>query len=96
MAQDDFHPADDLAKAVQGLFNGKNLMQAIRDGWDKHFGPSQPAQSTDSTIQQMNKSAADKTAADVAQSYRDNAAKQAITPTAAANIRAKAGKAMGK
>ncbi len=32
---DPTHPADDLIKAVQGVFNGDNAKQAIRDAWDR-------------------------------------------------------------
>ena len=84
----DTHPADDLAKAFQGLFEGSNVKQALRDAWDRHFGAAESKPSADPMIQKMNKDAMDKTAQDAAKSF--------ITPDAAANIRAKASKVMGK
>jgi hypothetical protein len=77
----DAHPADDLARAVQGLFNGDNLKQAIRDAWDRHFGPKPVDADSSDTVKQMNKAAMDKAAQDAAKSF--------ITPDAAASIRAK-------
>lgn len=31
----DSHPADDIVKAVVGLFNGDNIRQTIREAWDR-------------------------------------------------------------
>ncbi len=84
----DTHPADDLAKAFQGLFDGSNVKQALRSAWDKHFGPAAAAPQESDTVKDMNKAAMDKAARDAAKSF--------ITPDAAANIRAKATKVMGK
>ena len=82
----DDHPADGLAKAFQGLFDGTNIKQALRDAWDRHFGTVASTEPND-TVQQMNKAANDKAVQDANKSF--------LTPAAAASVRAKASKSMG-
>jgi hypothetical protein len=78
VANNDSHPADDLAKAFQGLFNGDNVKQALRDAWDRVKGG---ASATVKPPQQMN------------WTPTPNAEQQkALDANAAARIRAKAAK----
>ena len=82
----DDHPADGLAKAFQGLFDGTNIKQALRDAWDRHFGTAAPAEPSD-TVKAMNQAENDKSVQDANKSF--------LTPAAAASVRAKASKSMG-
>ena len=82
MPDKDFHPADDLAKAFQGLFDGTNVKQALRDAWDRHFGS---APKPEAPAQQMN------------WKPEPNAEQQKqLDANSAARIRAKANKVLGK
>ena len=84
MANDDFHPADDLAKAFQGFFNGDNIKEALRSAWDRHFGPPSAQQDPDKPAQQMN------------WTPKPNAEQQQyLDAKAAASIRTKAAAKMG-
>ena len=86
---DDQHPAQGLIDDIRGLFNGETFAKGIRDAWDRHTqatpapapAPQSPPRNWDAFVQ-----------ADA----ENRAAQNKVTPVAAANIRAKANKALGK
>jgi hypothetical protein len=89
---DDQHPADGMVdgivNAIKGMFNGDDIKQSVRDAWDRIHGPAEAPAQPDPDIQKMNKALNDKPYLDAAESFR----KQALTSSAAANIRKAASK----
>lgn len=84
---DDFHPADELAKVFHGLINGDNFKQSMRDAWDRITSSAAAPDAHQQAVDQMNKVAADKAVQDANKSY--------LTPNSAATIRSKAAKSIG-
>lgn len=84
----DEHPADGLAKAFMGLFDGTNVKEALRQAWDRM---SSKAPAVDPDAQAAQQRAAQNHANDV------KAANKAFLDQATAEaIRAKAAKKVGK
>lgn len=88
---DDQHPADGIVDSlrndIQGIFNGSNFVNAIRDAWDRHMGtqPSSPAPDKSAPLPDAWQAANQKAIA-------QQQAQSALTPASAAKIRAKAGR----
>lgn len=94
MANDDQHPADQLAQSFHDLIDGEGFKQTIRAAWDRITGKSPDAQPQESdTVKAMNKAAMDKAVQDANKGFADRANQQSLTPQSAAKIRTKA---MGK
>src|SRR6185312_5815455 len=94
---DDQHPADGIAKAIQGIFNGDTFVQGIRDAWDRAMAPKPapaptPDPNKDPYIIERQREAL-KSFQD-AQAARD-AQSKALTSDAATKIRAKANRTIG-
>ena len=80
----DEHPADGLAQAFHDLISGEGFKQTLRQAWDRmHSSPGVHQQEIDTA----NKAAMDKSTQDANKSF--------LTPQGAANVRAKANKALG-
>lgn len=83
---DDQHPADGLIQTIRGIFNGDTFAQGIKDAWDAHMHP-QPAPAAEPA----------QTAPINWDAFKQaDARNRAMTAASAANVRSKAGKAMGK
>lgn len=80
---DDQHPADQLAQTFHDLISGEGFKQTLRQAWDRITSSQAQPQESD-TVKAMNKAANDKAVQDANKSF--------LTPQAASNIRAKAGK----
>lgn len=83
MANDE-HPADDIARAVMGIFNGDNIRQSIRDAWDRMHAPTIPDAAPKSD-QKMNW-----TPQPNAEQQQDINKRNALDSVAASRIRTKA------
>lgn len=85
----DSHPADKLIDDIRGLFNGSTFVNAVRDAFDRHFGPSTSQPDSDNPVAAaQTKANDDKAVQDATASFRQ----PALNMASAAKIRKMAGK----
>lgn len=85
---DQSHPAYQLINAIKGALDGENVVQSVKDAWDRISSAASTVVPDDrqKMIDQMNKQSNDARVERANQSLRD----RALSEAAAAKIRAKA------